>query len=246
MSYLKTKGIVIREKNTGEADKIITIFSESHGKISAIANSAKRPKSKLVAGTQLLCYSDFLLYRSRDMYRVNTCDVIQSFYPIRDDIIKLTYAAHLIDIIRDVIQENQSSQDLLKLFLNTLHLLAKKEKDPDLITSIFELRMLSLIGYSPGVSSCSLCGSKEIDLFFFSFSKCGFICEKCIKKGEEAKPITKATAKALMHIVFSDAKSLFSFQISKQSLEELGNLTRQYLRERLEKDYRKLDYIQKI
>lgn len=63
MSYVKTTGIVIKEVHTGEADKILTIFTRNLGKITASAKGARRPRSRLIAGTQLLCYSDFVLLK---------------------------------------------------------------------------------------------------------------------------------------------------------------------------------------
>jgi DNA repair protein RecO (recombination protein O) len=119
MSYLKTKGIVIREVNTGEADKVLTIFSRHNGKITGFAKGARRPKSKFIAGTQYLCYSEFVLYKNADMFSINNCDVIEPFYEIRNDMEKLTYSAHIVDILNDVVQENQPSGKILQLFLNT-------------------------------------------------------------------------------------------------------------------------------
>jgi len=126
MNYLKTSGIVIKEVNTGEADRIITIFPRIKGKISALAKGARKTESHLVAGTQLLCYSEFVLFKGKDMYTVNSCDVIESFYDIRNDLERLTYAAHMMDIVNDVILENQPASRLLQLFLNSLYMLRKQ------------------------------------------------------------------------------------------------------------------------
>jgi DNA repair protein RecO (recombination protein O) len=154
MGFLKTRGIVIKEVSTGEADKIITIFTRNQGRISSLVKGGKRPKSKLAAGSQILSYGEFVLYSGKDMYSVNSCDVIEPFYEIRNDMVKLTYAAHFMDIILELIQENQPSPRLLKLLLNTLHMLAKTQKQPELISCIFEMRAISIAGYAPHVNNC--------------------------------------------------------------------------------------------
>lgn len=248
MSYVKTKGIVIKEVNIGEADKIITIFTTNYGKISASARGARRPKSKFVAGSQFLCYSDFVLFRGRDLYTVNSVEVIEPFYEIRNDIVKLTYAAHFVELISDVIQENQPSTRLLQLFLNSLYLLTKTEKSPELISRIFELRLLSIIGYAPYVRRCMECGCEDDTNMKFSFKKCGIICgsEKCSQDDAYAMEITPGTVKALRHIVHSGMNDLFCFDLSPLVLDELGKISRRYLRERLEKEYNKLDYLKTL
>lgn len=248
MSYLKTKGIVIREVSTGEADKIITIFSKSNGRISAAARGARRPKSAFSAGTQLLSYCDYVLYSGREMYSINSSDVIESFYDIRNDVVRLTYAAHFIDIITDTIKENQPAPKVLQLLLNSLHMLAKTDKSPELIARIFEIRLLSIVGYAPYVNSCIICGSEELESCSFSFQKCGFICnrESCIANDRFAMQITSGTAKAIQYIVYTKIDHLFSFNLSQQVLDELGRVARRYMRERLEKDYNKLDFLKNI
>lgn len=248
MGYIKTKGLIIREVNTGEADKIVTIFSKSRGRISAMAKGARRPRSNLVAGTQFLSYCDYVLFSGREMYSINSCEVVEAFYEIRNDMVRLTYAAHFIDILNDVIQENQPSPRALQLLLNSLHMLSKTDKEPELIARIFELRFLSIMGYAPYVRSCIICGREECEGISFSFKKCGFICnnESCISNDVYGLELSHGAVRAIQHIVHAKADELFSFKLSAQVLDELGRITKRYLRERLEKDYTKLDFLKEI
>jgi len=71
------------------------------------------------------------------MYTVNSCDVIESFYDIRNDLERLTYAAHMMDIVNDVILENQPASRLLQLFLNSLYMLSKTDRSPLQIVRVF-------------------------------------------------------------------------------------------------------------
>lgn len=232
MSYIKSKGIVIKEVNTGEADKIITIFSKSSGKLTGFAKSAKRPRGKLSAGTQFLCYSDFVLCKSKEMFNVYSSDVIEPFYEIRNDVIKLTYAAHYVDIINDVVQENQPASRVLQLFLNVLHFLSKTSKDVELLTCIFELRTLSIIGYAPYDRSCIMCSREDDSDYFFSFKRCGILCSRCMMKEEACLRLLPGTLKALRHIIHTPLDSLFNFSVSPEVLRELRKISSRYLRDR--------------
>lgn len=246
MAYIKTKGIILREFNTGEADKIVTIFSKSLGKLTGTAKGARRPKSKFVAGSQFLCYSDFVLYKGKDMYSINSCDIIEPFYEIRNDIIRLTYAAHAADIISDVIQENQPASKVLQLLLNTLHMLSKTDKSPELIIRIFEVRLMSILGYAPFVRGCMECGNEDITKAAFSFKKCGILCGSCKIVDKSAYDISIGTSKALNHIIYSKLTELFSFNLSQSILDELGRITKRYIKERLERDFTKLDFLKEL
>lgn len=239
---------MLKEVNIGEADKIITVFTRGYGKLSAVAKGARRPKSKLVACSQFLCYSDFVLFKGRELFTVTSCDVIEPFYEIRNDIERLTYSAHLADIISDIIQENQPSAKVLQLLLNTLYVLSKTEKSPELITTIFEIRLLALIGYAPHVISCMMCGAEDINNMCFSFKECGLVCQNspCSSGDHFATRISPAAIMALRHIIYSKMNDLFNFDLSPVVLAELSRISKRYLRERLEKDYKKLDFLKTL
>ena len=248
MSYLKTAGIVIREVNTGEADKVITIFTKSNGRITAFAKGARKTRSSFSAGTQILSYNDYVLFPGKNMYSINSCETIESFYDIRNNMEKLTYAAHFIDIIDDTVQEDQPAQKVLRLLLNSLYMLAKTDKSSELIARIFEIRLLSITGYAPHVDDCIVCGNNEFENCFFSFQKCGFLCESetCESTDISALKISAGTVKTIRHIINSKMDCLFSFNSSPIVLIELGKLTKRYLRERLEKDYNKLNFLNSL
>jgi DNA repair protein RecO (recombination protein O) len=246
MSYLNIKGIVIREVNVGEADKIITLLTKQKGKITVSAKGARRPKSSFAAGTQFLSYSDFMLFSGKDMYSLNSCDIIEPFYEIRNDMEKLTYAAHFVELVNDTVQENQPAGKVLQLFLNTLHMLAKTQKQPELLARIFELRLLTIDGYTPYVRGCTVCGRDDCESYSFSFLKCGLICDCCSNQDPFAIELSSGSIKALTYIVYSKIEELFSFNVSQEVLDELEKIMRRYLRERLEKDYTKLDFLKQL
>jgi DNA repair protein RecO (recombination protein O) len=248
MSFLKTEGIVVKEVSTGEADKIITLFTGGQGRISALVKGGKRPRSRLSAGSQILCYGNFVLFKGRELYSVNSCDVIEPFYEIRNDIVRLTYAAHFTDIVLEIIQENQPAPKLLKILLNSLHMLAKTEKNPDLITCIFELRSVTTTGYAPYVKACINCGAAPEKHYSFSFRDCGFLCDRpaCLERDGAAVPLSAGTSRAIQHIVYAPVKELFSFGLSPEVLGELARITGRYLRERLERDFTKLEFLKEV
>ncbi len=237
MRTVKTKGIIIAEKMMSDFDKILTILTPNMGKIECVAKGSRRPKSLLMAGTQFLCFGEYVLYKGSDNYSMNSCETIELFYNIRTDLDKLKYAVYITKIINDVTTENQNNYKVLQLFLNTLYVISNTDKDLEFVTSVFRIRLLSIIGYRPEIEECKICKQKE-NLAKFSIKDNGFKCEACGKQDKGAIDMNETTKDAIRYIILADAKKIYSFQISKESIEELKIISKVYLTEKLEREYK--------
>lgn len=237
MKHLKISGIVIAENNMGDFDKMLTILTPNLGKIGCSARGARRPKSLLLSGTQFLCFGEYMVFKSGETYTINSVDTIELFYNIRTDLDKLTYASYITKIITDVTTENQNSFNTLKLFLNTLYAISETDKDLDLITAVFKLRLLKILGFMPNIRECTECKDKE-NVTHFSIRDNGFKCKNCSKQDTGAIEISEPTINALKYIFSADPKKIFSFKVSKESQKELELVSTIYLNEKLEKEYK--------
>ena len=237
MKTVKTKGIIIAEKIMSDFDKMLTILTPNMGKIECVAKGSRRPKSLLMAGTQFLCFGDYMLYKGGENYSMNSCETIELFYNIRTDLDKLKYAVYITKIINDVTTENQNNYKILQLYLNTLYVISNTDKDLEFVTSIFRLRLLSIIGYRPEIEECKTCKEKE-NLTKFSIRDNGFKCTACGKQDKGAIDMSDTTKDAIRYIILSDAKKIYSFQVPKESIEELKIISKLYLTEKLEKEYK--------
>jgi len=159
------------------------------------------------------------------------------FYNLRVDLDKLKYAAHITKIVYDVTNENENSYKILQLFLNTLYTLSETDKNMDLVVSIFKLRLMCILGFSPSVQGCKACKEKE-DILYFSFKESGFKCGACGKQDKSVIQISQATKDAIKYIVLAPAKKLFSFNVNEASIKELQIISKIYLNEKLEKEYK--------
>ena len=236
MGMIKTKGIVILESNMGDFDKMVTILTPNMGKIGCAARGSRRPKSSLMAGTQFLSFGNFVLYSSPSSYSINSCDTIEIFYNIRNDLDKLNYASFITRIIYDVTDENQYSYNILQLLLNTLYMISESDKDLDFILSIFELRLMVYLGFSPNLSKCTSCSGTD-DIEYFSIHNSGFECRPCAKVDKSAIKINSDTFNALKYIVSAPPKKLFSFDVSDESKKELKLISSLYMNDKLDKNY---------
>ena len=244
MGQLKTKGIVLVENNLADYDKMLTILTPGMGKISCGAKGARRPKSLLMAGTQFLCFADYLIYKGNDTYSINSCETIEFFYNIRTDLDKYKYAVHITKIILDVTNENENSYKTLQLFLNTLYTISETDKNLDLILAIFKLRLMCILGFKPQVEKCTNCGIEE-DIKYFSLKDNGFKCSSCGKTDKSSIELMPVTVDAIKYITLAPAKKIFSFNVPENSIKELEIISKLYLNEKLEKEYKLEDIFKK-
>lgn len=191
MGTFKTNGIIILESNMGDYDKMLTMLTPGLGKISCAAKGARRAKSALLAGSQFLCFGEYMLYQGANTYHINSCETIEMFYHLRTDLDKLKYASHITKIIYDVTNENENSYKILQLYLNTLYTLSETDEDMDFVLAIFKIRLMCILGFTPHISSCKQCGTKE-DLLYFSFKDSGFKCGICGKVDKSVMQIARS------------------------------------------------------
>ena len=176
------------------------------------------------------------MYKGANTYNINSCETIEIFYNLRTDLDKLNYAVEITKIIRDVTDENQNSYKILQLYLNTLYTLSETDKNPELVISIFKLKLLCFLGFMPQVQECVNCKQKE-NLRSFSLKDNGFKCEACARQDKSALTMSESTANAIKYIVMAPAKKLFSFNLKDESLNELKLITKLYFEEKIEKNY---------
>ena len=237
MANVKLNGIILSEHNLGDFDKMLTMLTPGVGKISCVAKGARRPKSALLAGTQMFCFGEYLMYKGTNTYHINSVEPIEIFYNLRVDLDKLKYAVHINKIVQDVTHENQNCYQILQLLLNTLYTISETDKNLDLVLGIFKLRLLCLLGFAPNVKECVNCKEEE-NLQYFSLKDNGFKCQACIKQDTSCITISQSTLNAIKFTVTAPPKKIYSFNIKEESLEEFKLVTRLYFNEKLEKEYK--------
>lgn len=237
MATIKLKGVVLSESNMGDFDKMVTILTPNLGKISCVAKGARRPRSLLLAGTQLFCFAEYIMYKGTNTYHINSSETIEMFYNLRTDLDKLKYAIHINKILQDVTEENENCYNILQLYLNTLYIISETDKNLDLVISIFKLKLLCILGFTPRIMSCVNCNIEE-GMKYFSIKDNGFKCENCGKVDKSAMFISESTVNAIKYVVMAPSKKLYSFNLKNEALEEFKLVVKVYFDEKLEKAYK--------
>lgn len=244
--YLTIEGLVLRVTDYNDRDALLTILTRSHGKLTAKARGLRRKNSPLIAACQLLTYGEFTLFEYRGMYTINEAHPLELFTPLRRDICKLSLGSYFAQAAEVVSQEDMPSPELLSLVLNSLYVLSRNSY-PDLhVKAVFEFRLACLSGYAPDLYGCHNCGNTYPDRFDLSAGR--LECGRC-RTAESAgirMPLTPGTLDAMRYIASCDPKRLFSFQISRETVENLGAVSESYLSTQLERGFSTLDFYKSL
>ncbi|MFV0440162.1 MAG: DNA repair protein RecO [Lachnospirales bacterium] len=217
------RGVVIKEVYTGEADKIITVMAKDIGKVSISCRGSRKPKSKTVSGTTLFTYADFNIYTGMKFYKLNSVDIIKSFYDLSYDYDKLVVASYFVEVIDKVEFFDEENNNVLFLLIRAMQELIKNQ-DYKKVCAIFNIKLAQLLGFEPILDYCSLCG--DIDVKFMYFGNEGIVCEKC----NESFYLVDNNIKLIFEYVQSqDIKKIFSFESSAKIINLLYNITMKYI-----------------
>lgn len=253
----EVRGLVIRTVDIKETDRLVTIFTEERGAISALARGARSLKSRKLAATMQFCYGNYVLYQQGDKLWIKEAELIESFFDIRKTIEGLALSNYVAEVLSDVAVEEAES-DLLRLSLNTLYAIAKGKYSLSKIKAVFEIRTASIIGFMPDVISCHKCHCKEGD-FFFDIMGGVIECRDCRDKAileravlvdpHESKIITilsPGAKDALGYSIYSPLEKIFSFNLSDEDMRLFSRATEEYLLNQIGHSYKSLDFYKDV
>lgn len=238
--YIKTHGLVLREVAYKESDKILSLLTKDHGKITATARGCRKKNSPLTAPCQQLIWSELILFEYRGKFTIQEISMEKDFRNIQKNINSFSLACYFAEICETIAVENTPQESLLSLILNSLFLLNEGKLPLPQIKAVFELRAACESGYEPLLDSCSFCQNPNPKQTQLSPLDGSIHCRSC---GGKALPISPSVLAAMRFITQSHPKNIFSF--SFQNPNELESVTQHYLISQLDAHFKTLNFYQK-
>lgn len=236
-----TNGLILKEQNIGEQDKLVTVLTADFGIIRAFVRGAKSIKSKKQAATGMLCYARLSLYKSKEAYIIDEAQSIESFFGLRRDIARLALGQYFAELAAEFAPEEAPAGEMLRVVLNSLFMLANEKRPPEQLKAITELRLVSLAGYMPSLVACEHCGTFETPVMYFDMEHGLLYCENCADE-TALFPLEIGIVSAMRHIVFSDVEGLYNFKLTSEALSELSYITEKYLLINTGRDFKTLRF----
>jgi hypothetical protein len=127
MRNIKTEGIIIKRKNLGEADRLVTVITPHDGKLTIKATGVRKITSRRSAHIELLNHASISLYKGKGMHVLTEVKMIDDHSKIKSDFTKVGVAYHLCELIDGLCPENQENSNVFYLLKNMLQRISQQD-----------------------------------------------------------------------------------------------------------------------
>ena len=233
---LTAKGLIVREFHIGEADRFVTVLTDTLGVIRASVRGARRVNSRSGAATRLLSYTTLSLVKGREKYIVDTAVPERVFFAAGGEVEQIALAQYFCELFAVVSPQEEPAAPFLQLLLNALHLLEKGE-DRNRIKAVAELRLMTMAGYTPALGDC-LCKYHQPP-FFFNPASGTLSCSACRRDG---MPLSPTVLDAMRHIISTEPARVFSFRLPPDACRQLVDIAERFVTCQLSRSFKTLEF----
>jgi DNA repair protein RecO (recombination protein O) len=245
MRSIQTEGIVLKEYNYDEADKIFVIFTRDLGRVSCFAKSVRKSKSRMRGFLQLFTHSKLHLHKGKSMYTVIGGEVIDSHPELKSDLLSYGYANYFAEILNSLLPEEEANENIFLLTAAILQLTGTIPNSQ--LSSMYLLKLLGLTGFLPELFRCIDCRKTLAAAASFYPAKGGFLCQACRNSGQvEANLISLGTLKAAQLMLTRDIPIAGRLKMSLAQQDRVEELLNTYLESVLERKLHSRDFIKDI
>ncbi|MDF2654799.1 MAG: recO [Bacillota bacterium] len=232
--FTDTEGIIFKQVKTVNGRRMVLLFSQKFGKISAGANISEKGKSKSSLAMRPFTYGRYELYKNRDSYHINSAEVIKSYYRIGEDVDKYMHSSYVLELTEKLLQEEEPAPGIFRMILDFFDIMEKRNKKYPSLILAYQIKLLQETGSMPQVRNCVLCGGKE-EPAFFSIKEGGIVCCRCrsnihdIANDTLIYTVNFGIVNILRYILDNPLKSFENLALDDEIQKQLGRIIRSYL-----------------
>lgn len=242
----RTRGVVLRRSDLGETDRVLTLYTPTRGKIRTVAKGVRKPASRKAGHTELFMEVDMLLAQGRSLDILTQAEMIHAFEPLRTDLTRAAYAAHIVELLDAFTEDEDASQPLYDLLIAGLTWISITT-DLARTARFYELRLLTLAGYRPELSYCVICGEPiKPQPQFYSSQEGGVVCPKCGPQRPQARRITLNGLKVLRYLQSRSFDVVEQLNLSDPVQKEIERLMHETLSYHLERRLRSAAFLDRL
>lgn len=236
----QTRAIVLQCRDLGEADRILTVYTPTHGQLGVIGKGARKATSRLGPYLDYFAEVDLELTRGRDLDVVTGVSSVHPHLNLSQNIDAFGNAAHLAELVRDLTQERQENRAVYQLLSASLAVL-DDGVDPWHVSRHFELGLLVAIGYQPDVFTCVNC-QRELDAVpnGYSVTLGGMLCPDCASVDRAALTLSINAQKYLRLLARQGLAGVIRLQPNPDVQHEVSQALLTSLRHVGERDFSSL------
>ena len=223
MPARETEAIILKTFPLGEADRLVSFFGRSSGRIRGVAAGARRVKNRYGSTLEVLSHVQlwYIEKETRELVRIQQAELLESFNKSQSDYSLSTGLAVISEIAENILPEHEVSEPMFRLILLAVREV-ERTGDWNLPLSYFAFWTVRLGGWLPRFDRCVSCGASfGAGPAFYDAHEPGLFCDNCRRSGMrplhlEARNLAERfTGERLDRIVFEK-----SMQSSAKELRE--------------------------
>jgi DNA repair protein RecO (recombination protein O) len=242
----RTEAIVLRRTDFGEADRLLTVFTPKRGKLRLVAKGARKPTSRKSGHVELFSYGQFLVAVGRDLDIVTQAETLEAFLPLREDLLRTTYAYYVAELSDAFTAERDENRPLFDLLKDALGWLCAANDLP-LVARYYELHLLGLVGYQPQLFVCGGCKKRlEPEVNYLSVADGSVFCPKCGYDRVGTAELSVNALKVLRFLQTRGWETCGLLRLSPASHAEIERTMHYYITYHLERRLKSVDFIHRL
>ena len=232
---------MLRKLDYGEADRIYTLLTRTHGKVGAIAKGVRRTSSKLGPSLELYSHVDVLLAKGRGELDVVAQVARVPGYRIEGDVSLMAHAALIAELAERVCEDRHPLDGVYEMTVSALDELSR-ETDPRRASAWFLMTALDLLGYAPQLVACASCERPlAARPAAFSADAGGFLCERCALPSMELVPL--AAIKVLRLMAAGDLDTYRRLKLDAGLMNAIDGVLQSQLEHHLDRRLKSLAFL---
>jgi DNA repair protein RecO (recombination protein O) len=197
MPTYRDAAIVLRGYSFGEADRVIVLLTQDHGKVRAVAKGVRKTTSKFGARLEPMSHVEVQLHRGRELDIVQQVSLVETYRGLRASLESLTDALSMCEAVDRMCHDREPVQPVYRALVGAIRTLDRERNE--LVLGAFLLRLLALDGVGPSGDECATCGGPLGERpAGFNVARGGAECASC-HRGVRMSP----SAGDLMQLVLS-------------------------------------------
>ena len=249
MHSFASEGIILKRKNYGEADKLITIFTKNRGKIKAVAKGVRKITSRRASSLELFNHVKIFLHQTKGLPILTEAQSQNTFLELKEDLNKLSIGFLVLELIDRLFEEEQDNRVVFDLLVDTLLCIDKSETllEAKKFQTSFQIKLLTQVGYLPQLYNCTICDIKlEEKVTFLAPNSGGLIDKNCNQNILLSREIAPEEVKVLRFLNKEDLSLVQRLKLDQNLLNQSADLLNYYTVYFLEKNLNSLEFTENL
>ncbi len=190
-------GVVLKTTPLRESDLLVTLYTATHGRVSAVARGARKSQRRFAGALQLLVLGSYDLGRRPrgELWGLDSAEVEREWTRLASDVFAVAHASYIAELVGALLPPETPDPHVLDVIVALWESLAEGGPSPGALRFV-ELELFDLAGHRPALDGCAACGSRELESgAVFDPGRGGAICRRCAacSRGPNIRPIDTGT-----------------------------------------------------